>query len=116
LSGEIGYNYGNPKVRWAAGILGAAAAVSVWVWPAYAFVLQQLLYSTLVVGLILFAVWPERGKPKYWRAWLAVIAIHIIVVVAIRGLFPFHYIWLVAAIAVAECSVLALILFRISGE
>lgn len=106
----------NLYIRWSAAILGMTAAVCVWIWPNHAFFFQEVLYSTLILGLILYAVSIERHKSRYWGAWLSVLVLHSIVLWIIKPLFPFHSIWIIAAIALVECSALALIFLKIVGE
>lgn len=116
VSSQGRVDYANRYIRWSAGVLGATTAILIWVWPDHAFLLQEVLYSTLVIGLIFFAVWSERRKPNYWKAWLAIVALHGLVAWVAKPLFPFHTFWIVAVVIVIECSALALVFYKIVGE
>lgn len=112
----VSRDYPNLYLRGSAGVLGATAGILIWIWPQHAFLLQEALYSSLVLGLVLFAVWSERQKPNYWKAWVAIAVMHGIILWLTKPLFPFHSIWGVAVIAVIECAALALAFYKVVGE
>ena len=81
------------------------------------------MYSTLVLGLLAYAVYSDRygaysdsKKGKYAVAWLVVLCIHALVLAGTRPLFPFRTIWMIACIALIECAILAVIFFKLAAD
>src|SRR5579872_267431 len=68
------------------GFVGAAVVAR---WPEHAAVIQMVMYSVTVLGLMIVGFWPDRHQPRFAIALLAAVLVHIIVLILMREVFPF---------------------------
>ena len=95
------------------GVSGAAAERQ---WPEHATVIQMALYSLGVIIPLLLSFWPDRRHPKYIVAMSLASIIHVVILYAIRSLFPFGTILAILPVALVEFIVLAAVIIKIRGE
>jgi hypothetical protein len=94
------------------GFVGAAAAAQ---WPDYASLIQMVLYSVIVLGLLFISFWSDRGRQKFWKGIALVVLLHVVFLILIRSLLPFKTILIVFPMAITEGVVAATLFLRVIG-
>jgi hypothetical protein len=92
------------------GFVGAAAAGQ---WPDYASLIQMVLYSVIVLGLLFISFWSHRGRRKFWKGIALVALLHVVFLILMRSLFPFKTILIVLPMAIIEGVVAATLFLRV---
>ena len=92
--------------------VGLAGAAAVDQWPMYAIPLQMTLYSVMTVGLVLMGLWSDRDRPGFLTGTIFVLAVHSVFLVSVRSYFPFRTIILVLPMALAEGTVLSILMLK----
>jgi hypothetical protein len=94
------------------GLVGAASAGQ---WPNYASLIQMVLYSVIVLGLLFISFWSDRGRRKFWKGIALVVLSHVVFLILIRSLFPFNTFLIVLPMAIIEGVVAATLFLRVIG-
>jgi cytochrome bd-type quinol oxidase subunit 2 len=93
------------------GLVGAASASQ---WPNHASLIQMVLYSVMVLGLLFLSFWSDRGRREFWKGIAFVVLLHAVFLLLIRSLFPFKTILIVLPMAITEGVVAATLFLRVS--
>ena len=99
----------------AGAILGLAGAAAVHHWPKNAQVLQMVLYSVVVIGALLWAVWSRRSNPRFTMAVAIMALLHCIVLVGARDMFPLRTIFFMVPLALSELIIVFTLMLKILG-
>jgi hypothetical protein len=96
-------------------VTGLVGAASVRQWPDHASLIQMVLYSAIVLGLLLISFWSDRSQREFWKGIGLVLLLHAGFMVLIRSLFPFKTILIVLPMAITEGVVAATLFLRVIG-
>jgi hypothetical protein len=97
-------------------MLGVSGAAATRQWPERATAIHMALYSLILIIALLSAFWPDRHHPKYIVAMSLALIIHVVILYAIRSLFPFRTILMILPIVLVEFIVLAAVIIKVRGE
>ena len=97
----------------AVGVVGAAAATH---WSRFAGPIQMTMYSVMIVGLLLVGIWSDRQRRRFGIAISSMLAIHALVLFAMRGFFPFHTVLVVLPLAFIEGTMLFILMLKVLGD
>jgi hypothetical protein len=96
-------------------VVGLGGAMAVRQWPDHEVVVQMTFYSTVVLGLLVLGLWPDRDRPRYWAGMLLVFLLHGITLLLARPLFPFTTVLTVVPLALAEGAFLFALMIGLLG-
>lgn len=96
-------------------VTGLVGAASVGQWPSHAPLIQMVLYSVIVLGLLLISFWSDRSQREFWKGIGLVVLLHVGFLILIRSLFPFKTILIVLPMALTEGVVAATLFLRVIG-
>jgi hypothetical protein len=88
------------------------AAAADW-WPDRAAVIEIVLYSVLIFGLMVIGFWSDRKSFRYATGMSIVVLLHGSLVYFSRSLFPFRTFFAIVPLAMAEVVVLYIFMTKI---
>lgn len=96
----------------AAGLAGAAAVGQ---WADHATAIQMMLYSIMVLGPLGIGLWSDRHESRFWAAVFSALVLHCLFLLAIQRSFPFRTILVIVPVALAEATILCVLMLKILG-
>jgi hypothetical protein len=72
--------------------------------------------STLVLGLLVLGLWPDRHRPGYRTGLLLVFLLHGLTLLLARPLFPFRTVLTAVPLALTEGVILFVLMMRFLGD
>jgi hypothetical protein len=97
----------------AVGVVGAAAANH---WSNFAGPIQMTMYSVMIVSLLLVGIWSDKQRPRFGIAICSMLAVHALVLFAMRGFFPFRTVLVVLPFAFIEGTLLFILVLKVLGD
>jgi hypothetical protein len=100
-------------IRFGSGAVGLICAVAAGHWNKLTGPIQMAMHSVLIVGLMLVGIWSDRRHPRFAIAICSMLAVHGLVLFAMRGLFPFSTILTVIPLFMMEGMMLFAVMLKI---
>jgi phosphatidylglycerophosphate synthase len=103
-------------IRTCAVIVGLSGIAAARHWPEYAALIEILLYSMIILGVLLSSFWSDRRRSGFWTGMSIVFLLHGVVLFFIHSYFPFRTILTVVPILLVEGIVVIIIMVKVLGD